>query len=348
MQHWIRFDVLPASLRLARDVVLAVGQIGDQRRGDEGDDQRDERCQRLRRRAEQAVERGDRDHGGGRHGADADRIDVVEMRALEFHVRRPQAERPVDHEVGDQRADPGDRHVGVERERLLECLVDPDLHQQQRHHHVEDQPDHAAGMAVGEAGKEIRPGDRTGIGVGDVDLHLREDDEDAGQRQREIGLRQHVAEGLEIHVRRLGGMLVGDAVAQGKIGQERSGQQFERARDDPAGAGAQQRDPPGGLRGPAVARQEPQEVDLLADLRHQREHHRGRGAEQQEIEMAREVAMLAREIPPFHERMRVGPGDRREGQYVQDDPDRLCHNWKRLISVMPWVTSGMMTTALRR
>ena len=24
------------------------------------------------------------------------------------------------------------------------------------------------------------------------------------------------------------------------------------------------------------------------------------------------------------------------------------HNWKRLISVMPWVTSGMMTTALMR
>jgi len=28
------------------------------------------------------------------------------MRALELHVRRAQAERLVDHEIGDQRADP--------------------------------------------------------------------------------------------------------------------------------------------------------------------------------------------------------------------------------------------------
>ena len=144
---------------------------------------------------------------GDRHRADADRIDVVEMRALEFHVLRAQAERPVDDEVGDQRADPGDGDVGIERERLLQRLVDADLHQQQRDEHVEHQPDHAAGMAVGQAGKEIRPGDRAGIGVGDVDLELRQDHEGAGQRQREIGLRQHVAERLEIHVRGFGGML---------------------------------------------------------------------------------------------------------------------------------------------
>ena len=68
------------------------------------------------------------------HGADADRIDVVEMRALELDVLRAQAERLVDDEIGDQRADPGDRDVGIERQRLLQRLVDADLHQQQRHH----------------------------------------------------------------------------------------------------------------------------------------------------------------------------------------------------------------------
>ncbi len=45
-------------------------------------------------------------------------------------------------------------------ERLLQRLVDADLHQQQRDQHVEHQPDHAAGMAVGEAREEVRPGDR--------------------------------------------------------------------------------------------------------------------------------------------------------------------------------------------
>ena len=129
------------------------------------------------------------------------------MRALEFHVWRAQAERFVDDEIGDQRADPGDGDVGVKRQRLLERLVDADLHQQQCDNHVENQPDHAAGMAVGEAGKEVRPCDRAGIGVGDVDLQLREDHEGAGQRQCEIGLRQHVAKCFEIHMRGFGGML---------------------------------------------------------------------------------------------------------------------------------------------
>jgi hypothetical protein len=187
-------------------------------------DQRDERRERLGGRSEHAVERRDGDDGGGRHRADADRIDVVEMGALEFHVLRAQAERLVDDEIGNQRADPGDGDVGIKRQRLLQRLVDADLHQQQSHDHVEHQPDHAAGMAVGEAGKEVRPCDRTGIGVGDVDLQLRQDDEGAGQRQREIRLRQHVAKSFQIHVRGFRGMLGRYAVAERKEGQERSGQ----------------------------------------------------------------------------------------------------------------------------
>ena len=51
------------------------------------------------------------------------------MRALELDVLRAQAERLVDDEIGDQRADPGDRDVGIERQRLLQRLVDADLHQ---------------------------------------------------------------------------------------------------------------------------------------------------------------------------------------------------------------------------
>ncbi|MGY4346972.1 hypothetical protein ACVWXM_003439 [Bradyrhizobium sp. GM7.3] len=39
--------------------------------------------------------------------------------------------------------------------------------------------------------------------------------------------------------------------------------------------------------------------------------------------MSAGVAVLAGEFAPFRERVRVGPGDRREGQDVQDDPDRL-------------------------
>src|SRR4030088_3274561 len=92
------FDILPAALRLARDVIFAAGRECDQRRGDESNDQCDERRQRLRRRSEQAIERTDGDDGGGRHRADADRIDVVEVRALELHVWRGETKWGVYHE----------------------------------------------------------------------------------------------------------------------------------------------------------------------------------------------------------------------------------------------------------
>ena len=83
------FDVLPAPSWLARNVIFAVGCPGDQRCGDEGHRQRHESGERFRRRAEQAIERADRHHGCNQHGADADRVDVAEMRALELDVLRP-------------------------------------------------------------------------------------------------------------------------------------------------------------------------------------------------------------------------------------------------------------------
>ncbi len=33
-------------------------------------------------------------------------------------------------------------------------------------------------------------------------------------------------------------------------------------------------------------------------------------------------------------------------QDIEHDPQRWVSNWKRLIQVMPWVTSGITTTAL--
>ena len=70
---------------------------------------------------------------------------------------------------------------------------------------IEHQPHHAAGMAVRQPREEVRPGDRACIGVGDVDLELRDDDENAGEGERQIGRRKHVVERDEIHLRRLGG-----------------------------------------------------------------------------------------------------------------------------------------------
>jgi hypothetical protein len=68
------------------------------------------------------------------------------------------------------------------------------------------------------------------------------------------------------------------------VGEERPRQQLERPGHDPAGPGGEERDPPGGRSARVARRQETQEIDLLADLRDQREHHGRGGAERQEVE----------------------------------------------------------------
>ena len=146
-----RFEFLPAALRLARNVIFSIGDIGDRRRHDERHQQRDKRGERFRGGPEQAVECADGDDGRDCHRTNAYRIDIVEMCALELHILRTQAERLVDDEISNERTDPGDRHIGIERQGLLERLVDADLHQQQRDENVEHQPDHSAGVAVGQA-----------------------------------------------------------------------------------------------------------------------------------------------------------------------------------------------------
>jgi hypothetical protein len=176
----------PVLPRRAGDVETALRDIRDRRRHDEGDRKREKCRQRLQRGADYAEERHDAGHRRGQHGADAHRIDVVEMGALEFDPGRAETERLVDGEVRHQRADPGDRHDGVKPKDVLEHLEDAELHQHQRDRNIEDEPHHTARMAVGEAREEIRPRDRTGIGVGDVDLDLRNDDESAGEREREL------------------------------------------------------------------------------------------------------------------------------------------------------------------
>ena len=64
---------------------------------------------------------------------------------------------------------------------MFQCLEDIQLHQHQRDQGVEHHPDHAAGVAVGEPGEEVRPRQRAGVGVGDVDLELRHHHEGGGE-----------------------------------------------------------------------------------------------------------------------------------------------------------------------
>ena len=87
------------------------------------------------------------------------------MRALELDIGGRQAQGFVDHQVGHQGADPGDGDVGVKPQDLLQGVEDAEQHHEQRDGDVEHQPHHAARMAVGDAGKEVRPGQGAGVSV---------------------------------------------------------------------------------------------------------------------------------------------------------------------------------------
>ncbi len=161
----------------------------------------------------------------------------------------------------------------------------PSSIKQQRDRHVEDQPDDAAGMAVGQAREEIRPGERPGIGVHHVDLQLRDDHEGGHQQQGGVVGGDHVAEGASRYI------CAGSAALVDGHARARS---VSTTRKEPASSfGAPMITQPGPARKTAkrwrhlaavVRRQEAQEVDLFADLRHQRqddgggraEHRRGR------------------------------------------------------------------------
>ena len=72
---------------------------------------------------------------------------------------------------------------------------------------------------MGEAGKEVRPCDRAGIGVGDVDLELRDDDEQRRRRYRPAWMRKHVLIAGEIDAIRVHRPLHRHPMADREIGE---------------------------------------------------------------------------------------------------------------------------------
>jgi len=274
--------------------------------------QSDEAGQRFHVFAERAGERQQRQETCEHHRSGADRIGSGQISALEFDPARTETERLVDDEIGRQRADPGHREVGIDRQDRTERVIDAELHDQKRNRHIEDQPDHATGMAVRHAGKEIRPRDRAGIGVGHVDLDLRQRHEQHGGGDDQAIRMKQIAEADAIHFDRLRRILRRQAVTHRDDGQHRSGQHLQRADHDPAGTADQRRAPPAPVEAAAIARRhESEEIRLLADLSHQREDHRCGGAEQHEIECGLH-AVDAGKLDPALEIVRRHDRERRE------------------------------------
>jgi len=237
-------------------------------------------------------------------------------------VLRAPAHRLVDHQIGHQRADPGDGDVAVEAEHALQRLEHAQHHQQHRDQHVEHQPHHPAGVAVRQAGEEVRPGQRAGVGVGHVDLDLRHHHEQHRGRQRPGRRRENFPEGHPVHLRRLDRLVHRHLLLQHEERQEGAAQHLDHARHDPARPRQQHRGPPAARALGRFLGQEAQVVDLLADLHHQRGRHRGRGAEHQPVEAgaARDAAGQRGELGEALRRM---PGDGGIGQHQQHHPHRL-------------------------
>ena len=306
----------------ARQVVAALGFPRQQWRYEQRCQQRDEGRERLGPASEQP---GIGDHRDGRrhqHRHQPDRVDVVQMCALELDGLGAPAQRLVDHQVGHQRTDPGDGDVAVEAEHFLQRCEDAERHQQNRDEHVEHQPHHAARMAVREPCEEVRPRERAGIGVGDVDLHLRHHDEERRDAEHPGRIMEDVGEARQVHVGRLDRVLGLDLVLKRQEREEGTAHHLQHAGHDPARSGDQHGGPPASLVGGGFLRQEAQVVDLLADLHHQRERHRGAGTEHQRIEVvvARDAPDQAGEVG---ESLWVLDRDRDEGAKEQHQPDRL-------------------------
>ena len=306
---------------LARDVVATLRHPPDERRGREGDEQGQERRVHLRHGAEGAEVRGDGEQRGERHRPAPDRVDVVEVGALELDEGRADAQGLQHHEIRNERAHPGARDVGVDAEHRFERLEDPEQHQQQRDEHVEHQPGHSPGVVVRDPGEEVPPRERARVGIGDVDLDLRDDDEHGRHEDDEGGIVEHELVGLDVHVHRLHGLGEAALVAHHDIGEQAAGEDLESPEQDPAGAGAEEGGPPVPAVLPGAVRQEAQVVDLLADLGDEGEQHSRGGAEEKEVEAAA-VRGAPREPGPLGEQRRLLGEHEPEGGDEEHRPHR--------------------------
>ncbi len=256
----------------AAQIVLALGDHGHQRSEDEGDEGGGDGGVRLERVAECVEVHGDGEAGGGDEGHHAHGVDGVEHAAAELGLERGELQQVlVDADVGGDGDDPGDGAVRVEAQDAVEEAEHVGLHQHEREGQVDQDEDHPARVVSGDPGEGVRPGQGAGVGVRHVDLDLADHDQGHGQRDDDPG-RHHRVEGVLELLDRLGcggGTELGEDVDR----EEHADGLLERAQHHPAGPGHDHGRPPGALVRLGLGRHEAQIVDLLADLRDQREAH---------------------------------------------------------------------------
>ncbi len=115
-----------ASGAFAGYVVLALRGEGDHRREHERDGQGQIRRKSLSVHSKHSEEGRDGNSGTSKHGAEADRVNLVQVRPFELDIRRAHLQEWfIYHEVRDDGPDPGYRDVRVETEHEVEETEDP-------------------------------------------------------------------------------------------------------------------------------------------------------------------------------------------------------------------------------
>ena len=304
------------------NVVAPARHIRDGDGRDKGHPESDEAEEGLSDHAQAAGIGQHGNDGGNRCGAAAHGVDVVQVSARVFNVGRADARALEHRQISQNRANPGDGDRGVDRQHGLQRLENPHQRQQQRNQHAEDQPDHAPRVVVGQTYEAVGPGQRAAIGVGHIDLDLREGDKNRRQAQGQRRLLHDLLVGMHKHMHGLHGLGCAAAHAQCQHGQQAACCDLERTNDNPARARCQQCQPPGAAVLRRFLGQEAQIVHLLADLRHQRKQHTGSSAEHQQIE-APGIATQTFIADPGAQQGRVLVGDEQQGQDQHDHPGGL-------------------------
>jgi hypothetical protein len=122
---------------------------------------------------------------------------------------------------------------------------------------------------MGKTRKKVRPGQRAGIGVGNVDFDLRHDHEQHDRRQCQTRIGENVRKTDEVHLCWFAGLVDADLVLQCEKREKRATQELGATDYDPARSGHQQGGPPACPVVPLALRQETQKVHLFGNLGNQ-------------------------------------------------------------------------------
>ncbi len=175
---------------------------------------------------------------------------------------------------------------------------------------------------MGQPRKEVGPGQRAGIGVGEVDLELRHHHKQHRGRHHPGRVGKYIGEAGQVHLRRLHRPVRRKLILKHQKGQKCTTKHLEHAQHNPARPRHQHGGPPAFAVGMGLFRQETQEVDLFANLHHQRERHRRRCTKHERVELAA-ARRPARKASEIKKSLRVFPEHREVGQEQQHAPQRL-------------------------